>query len=179
MAKGLEFRTQFKLDFFDQPAVKSMLDEKERRIMFKVLGDTRRKARREIKVSAPTTKEADRLRSATDPNTRKKLRRKIRNKRTRVSQPGQPPIAHTRTNKSIRFILFAYERERHTGVVGPVAFNAKGEDVPAVLAGGGTARISVRRKDGRRVRKSVRIAARPIPALVSAPERFASMWKER
>lgn len=177
MAKGLEFQAKLKLDFFDAPAVKSMLDEKERRLMFKVLGDARRGARREIKIAAPTAREASRLRTEKDPAKREKLIRRLQNKRKRVSRPGDPPISHTRDRQSIRWILFHYDRARHTGVVGPAKFNAKGRDVPATLAGGGAARIKVRR-GSKLVTKTVRIAPRPIPSLLNAVPRFTALWKE-
>ncbi len=176
---AIQFNARLKLDFFDRPGVIAMMDKRERRIMFKVLGDAWQQARKEIKIVAPTNRQLQKLaESADDPARRKRLRRRIRDKQAQVSNPGEPPKAHTRSRKSIRFILFHIDRQRHTGIVGPVKFNAKGRNVPEVLAAGGTARVS-RKTNGRRRYRSVRIAPRPIPGLLNAIPRFAAMWKER
>ncbi|WP_145388720.1 hypothetical protein [Stieleria neptunia] len=82
------------------------------------------------------------------------MRSKIR-KRRRPSKPGQPPSAHTTGFASLRTILFAYDQQQHSVVVGPVLLNKRQSliepvdgTVPGTLEIGGTIRIPEESYDG-------------------------------
>ena len=124
-------------------------------------------------------------------------------KRKRPSEPGQPPSSHAGLLRD--FIFFAYEPFTQSVVIGPaktnqVFFDKDGQPVtgtvPEVLEYGGSIFIrevfkhggwqradlrSRRRLAGLPTRtRKVTIAARPFmaPALVSAKEDLAKVWKD-
>lgn len=89
--------------------------------------------------------DAKAVRDKLDPATRRALskmgafiRRRAKSsirKRKRVGTPGQPPSSHEGSLK--RLIFFAYDADRQSVVIGPVAFR-KGE-APKLLEHGGSA----------------------------------------
>jgi hypothetical protein len=100
---------------------------------------------------------------------RKVARNSIRT-RAGISEPGQPPHSHTGLLKD--WILFSYDKESLSVVVGPARLNMKSGDALEALEYGGAVH-SVRR--GRRMF----IRARPFmgPAMEkSAP--FDRFWKD-
>jgi hypothetical protein len=107
---------------------------------------------------------------------RRSARRSIR-KRKRVSRPGQPPSSHTGTLR--RLILFGYQPERHSVVIGPVRLNAKIGNATEALEKGGRSRIAYGPRRDRK-RKAVRIAPRPFmrPALVQEEPKLMPMWRD-
>ena len=65
-------------------------------------------------------------------------------RRAKASAPGTPPSAHAGKGlQSLKTILFAYEPNRSTVVVGPVGFNQKnsGVSVPRLHEYGGSVQI--------------------------------------
>jgi len=171
--------------FFDRPAVQRHVDTVARKSLSLIGRNLRQRARRSIKIVAPTKKQFERARSS-DRKKRARARATIRERRGRTSQPGQPPLSHQRASErlSIRNILYIYEANRKSVVAGPVKLNGAkaSNNVPQTLEEGGTATLLETQRDGqwvvvgaRRFRKSkrkkrkrrIKIAARPFmwPAL--------------
>lgn len=96
-------------------------------------------------------------------------------KRKRASAPGQPPSSHTGLLR--RFILFSYDPSTASVVVGPTKLN-KPTDAPRVLEFGGRTVVE-RRVRGRRVKRRVRVRARPYmgPAMKQELPKFPSLWR--
>jgi len=108
---------------------------------------------------------------------RQRARTSIR-KRRRSSRPGEPPSSHTGLLR--RFILFGYDRQRDSVVVGPVGF--KRSRAPNVLEFGGRAVVEIgrpRRSGRQRKKRTVRIAARPYmqPALEKERSNLPAVWR--
>jgi len=105
---------------------------------------------------------------------RQRARRSIR-KRKRSSRPGQPPSSHTGLLR--RFILFGYDRQRDSVVVGPVGFRRS--TAPSVLEFGGRTAVEWRRRGRRRGKRVVRIAPRPYmrPALEKEKSNLPAVWR--
>lgn len=114
-------------------------------------------------------------------------------RRKKPSKPGQPPSVHsTDSNATLRKILFAYNADTQSAVVGPVKLNGRTSYiVPQVLEKGGSPTVRQKRVGkswvaaGRRVRpgqptrtRSVRIEARPFmrPALEHEYPKFPGLW---
>jgi hypothetical protein len=129
----------------------------------------------------------DKVRRRTDTGTRRVLSRfgayvrttakhSIR-KRKRISDPGEPPSSHTGLLR--RFILFGYDRDRRSVVIGPMRLNQKVGDAPAALEYGGTSTVveGLRR---RRRKRRIRIAARPYmgPAFEQEKPKLPAMWRD-
>ena len=109
---------------------------------------------------------------------RQRARTSIR-KRKRTSRPGEQPSSHTGLLR--RFILFGYDRQRESVVVGPVGLRRS--QAPHVLEFGGRAVIDPgrRRRRSRRRKKTrtVQIAARPYmrPALEKEQSKLPEVWR--
>jgi len=143
------------------------------------------------KVQATTTKAERRVLSRFGAYVRQSARSSIR-KRKKVSAPGQPPSSHTGLLK--RFILFAYEPERRSVVIGPVRLNAKIGDAPPALEYGGQVRVASRSRSRlsrakRRTRRqpsaatrgrTVTIRPRPFmgPAFEREKPKLSAMWRD-
>ncbi|MCL4199681.1 MAG: hypothetical protein KJZ69_19460 [Phycisphaerales bacterium] len=95
-------------------------------------------------------------------------------KRKCTRKPGAPPHSHVGLLR--RFILFGYDRQSDSVVVGPVGFKAS--TAPRVLERGGTTTVT-RRKRGKRTDRRVRIAARPYmqPALEKERPKLPELWR--
>jgi len=134
------------------------------------------------------------VKNACDVQTRRALSRAGAFVRTRArssmrrrkasAQAGQPPSAH---DGGLKKIVFAYEAPRQTVVVGPLAFNMDGGQVPGVLEHGGlltktfrlrNGRLSRVARSGQRVRKVLRYRAFPYmgPALDAEAPKFPTLW---
>lgn len=94
-------------------------------------------------------------------------------KRKRPAPPGSPPSSHTGLLKKI---LFGWDRESNSAVVGPVRLNKPGM-APQALEHGGKSLV-VRRRKGRLVRRVVQIDARPYmgPALERERPKLPKLW---
>lgn len=125
-------------------------------------------------------------------------------RRKKASAPGQPPSAHSKRNPSLKTILFAYESNRESVIVGPVKLNQvefaiQGTtSVPSRLEFGGAATIREERylnsksgtwyrRDGRRAddprnkeyrTRRATYAKRPFmkPALAAEAKNFPDLW---
>ncbi|HBG28585.1 MAG: hypothetical protein A2Y10_08560 [Planctomycetes bacterium GWF2_41_51] len=127
--------------FFDSPAVLASVDSATRKVLNRIGGMIRLTARRSIK-KAPS--------------------------HTAVSKPGKPPLSHTGLLRN--YIYYSFDPLSRSVLVGPVALNAKGKNVPRILEYSGSAKIKG---------KNVHIAARPFMASalrVNQPK-MAALWK--
>lgn len=102
--------------FFDRERVQDALTRSEKKVMSRIGAYIRTRARSSLR------------------------------RRKAVSVPGQTPSVHSRDKfASLKNILFGYEPNRHTVVVGPVRFNGAkltaGKTVPELMEFGGSARI--------------------------------------
>lgn len=90
--------------------------------------------------------------------------------RKRISEPGQPPSSHTGLLK--RHIYFAYDGQKKSVVIGPVAWKKRGSfTVPEVLEYGGQVREAKQRYNYR---------PRPFmrPAFEKEKARIKDIWKD-
>lgn len=90
--------------------------------------------------------------------------------RKRISEPGQPPSSHTGLLK--RHIYFAYDGQKKSVVIGPVAWKKRGSfTVPEVLEYGGQIRETKYRYNYR---------PRPFmrPAFEKEKARIKDIWKD-
>ncbi len=95
-------------------------------------------------------------------------------KRKGSSKPGNPPHSHVGLLR--KFILFGYDRQSDSVVVGPVGF--RDSTAPRVLERGGTTTVT-RRRRGKRTERRVHIAARPYmnPALEKERPKLPELWR--
>lgn len=170
MVRQLGVSMRMKDFFFDRAAVKGRMTKANRKALSKAGAFIRRRARSSLR------------------------RRKKR------SEPGQPPSVHTSDRvATLKNILFAYEPERETLVVGPVKLNQKTilgpqlgvATVPQVHEFGATVKIReakvgqhwrsgrrrIRRGQPVRVRR-VKYPERPFmgPALEAEQEHIPDAW---
>jgi phage gpG-like protein len=105
---------------------------------------------------------------------RQRARTSIR-RRKRTSRPGEPPTSHTGLLR--RFILFGYDRQSDSVVVGPVGFRRS--RAPNVLEFGGRATVAAGRRGSQKKKRTVRIAARPYmrPALEKERSQLPAVWR--
>jgi len=91
-----------------------------------------------------------------------------------TSAPGQPPYSHVGLLR--RLILFGYDRQSDSVVIGPVRLHKPGS-APHVLEFGGTT-IMEEWRGGRRRRRRVRVRARPYmgPALARERDKLPALW---
>ncbi|OHB58790.1 MAG: hypothetical protein A2Y12_00110 [Planctomycetes bacterium GWF2_42_9] len=127
--------------FFDSPIVLAAVDSATRKVLNRIGGMIRLTARRSIK-KAPS--------------------------HNAVSKPGKPPLSHTGLLRN--YIYYSFDPSSRSVLVGPVALNAIGKDVPRTLEYSGSTRIKG---------KNVHIAARPFmgPALTVNQPRMAALWQ--
>ena len=98
---------------------------------------------------------------------RRTARSSIR-KRKKPATPGKPPSSHTGDYK--RSILFGYDRQARSVVIGPSATYG-GSEIPELLEFGGTAK---------RRGKTARYRARPhmLPALEKEADNFPQLFRD-
>ncbi len=96
--------------------------------------------------------------------------------RKKPSAPGQPPSSHVGLLK--RFILFAYEPERHTVIIGPARLNKVIGDAPAALEHGGQSKVVTGSRRRKRTVRTVSIRPRPFmgPAFEQEKPKLSAMW---
>ena len=93
--------------------------------------------------------------------------------RTGTSAPGAPPFSHVGLLR--QFILFAYEPQRGSVVIGAVKLNAKSGDAPRLLEHGGTAQ---RLRHGKLVRCDYRPRPFMQPAFDRELSRLPPLWRD-
>lgn len=94
------------------------------------------------------------------------------------AQPGQPPKSQTGILK--RFILFAWDPETRSTVIGPRLLPGRvGKDAPEALEKGGASTALIR-QDGIVRRRRIRIKARPfmVPAMEARIGELPKLWKD-
>ena len=140
--------------FFDRAFVIERIDAASRKAMSRGGAIVMRSARKSIKdgvvLARGRVKEGE--------------RRQVAERRT--SKPGDPPFSQTGFLRD--YLLFAFDPASRSVVVGP-ARRGRSSGAPETLEFGGTAVIE-RRRDGRREKATVRIAARPYMAPALARE---------
>ena len=140
--------------FFDRAFVAERIDAASRKAMSRGGAIVMRSARRSIKDGVVLAR--GRVRDGE--------RRKVVERRT--SKPGDPPFSQVGLLRDN--ILFAFDPASRSVVVGPARLG-KSTGAPETLEFGGTTVIE-RRRDGRREKATVRIAARPYMAPALARE---------
>lgn len=92
-------------------------------------------------------------------------------KRRAISQPGQPPSSHVGLLRKL--ILFGYDAQRKSVVVGPTPLRGASEAPPLLEYGG-----QARRKDRRGRTRTMRYRARPFmgPALERERSKLPKLW---
>jgi len=143
--------------FFDRKAVTSRVDKATRRVFSRFGSFVRSTARKSI--------------------------RKVSGKKKLPSKPGQPP--KSRKGHLKRFILFGYDADRRSVVIGPKALGSS-PTAPEALEYGGTSRVNVwtgkwlGRGKPERARKNVNIRARPYmgPAFERELPQLPQMWRD-
>lgn len=157
--------TQLKIDFFSARAVTSRVDRERRRTLLRGAAFVRTTASRSMRRGGARP---------VGTTTRDRGGRFVARRRaTARSRPGQPPLTHEGSLK--RQLRFAYDATSRTVVVGPET--KSGSPVPRVLEFGGRIRstrtVTGRRGRRKKIRTTVRIAARPYmaPALRAAVSR--------
>ena len=94
--------------------------------------------------------------------------------RRRSAPPGSPPSSHTGLLK--KFLLFGYDPDRRSVVIGPARLDRRGlGEAPSLLEYGGSATLERR---GRRMRTTY--AARPYmrPAFEKEQPKLPAMWRD-
>lgn len=131
--------------FFDSPAVLAAVDNATRKVLNRIGGMIRLTARRSIKKASS---------------------------HTAVSKPGKPPLSHMGLLRN--YIYYSFDPISRSVLVGPVALNAKGKNVPPTLEYSGNTRIKIKHGS-----KNVHIAARPFmgPALTVNQSKMAALWE--
>lgn len=101
-------------------------------------------------------------------------RRSMR-KRKKASKPGSPPSSHT--GKLRNLVLFGYDAQRDSVIVGPVGFS--GSVAPQLLEHGGYHDIFLYYYRGKKVYKRVYVRPRPYmaPALASEIGKIPERWR--
>src|SRR5262245_50537688 len=92
-------------------------------------------------------------------------------KRKGTSPPGSPPYSHVGLLR--KFILFAYDTQRRSVVVGPT-LTTEGSEAPRLLEHGGDQMITVREKA-----RLVRYRARPFmqPDFEAEKPKLPALWR--
>lgn len=172
---------QAKAGFFNSAELRQAIDAGKQKALARGGAIVMRSARKSIKdpgrirLAEMTAEErkAFRRRQAIAAYYGKPKPRKPRRRAT--SRPGQPPLNQTGLLR--RWILFAYDRDRESVVIGPAKIN-RPTMAPSVLEYGGTGIIETR-KDGKAVTLRARIAARPYmnPALRREASKLPDKWR--
>jgi hypothetical protein len=104
------------------------------------------------------------------------MARRRMQKRNRPSAPGEGPSV--RKGQLKRFLIYAYETEKHVSLFGPRKLAGANQNTPEVLEKGLTAPRKVGRGRNRRS-KAIRFQKRPAmqPALAELTPGLPAMWK--
>lgn len=155
--------------FFDRPAVVDAVAKAKKSSLSKAGAFVRRTARRSIKPASKSKKAQRRLANH---------RKYKRGKDPSISRPGEPPRLHTRGRRNLKLILFAWEPQRESVIVGPALFQTvDGVRVPEVLEHGGRTVIKQRRR-GQTKRRTAHVSPRPfmLPALKAEAAKFPDLF---
>lgn len=161
--------SEFKKMFFDRAAVMSAADRAELNVLSKFGAFVRRTARSSVKKVGKRAASA--LAAAIASGNPEAIRAA---RRGTVSTPGNPPKGHGEELFK-KWILFGYDREARSVVIGPARLNSKtGEALPA-LEYGGTSHITGGNRDG----TPIKVAARPTmqPAFNKNIPTLPPMWR--
>ena len=128
------------------------------------------------KVTSATGKAARRVLSRFGAFVRRTAKSSIR-KRKKASSPGRPPTSRTGLLK--KFIFFGYIPASDSVVVGPIKLNSKVGETPRVLELGGKTTVTSGGPKSKRMKRTVKIAARPYmtPAMNKELPKLPDMWK--
>ena len=98
-------------------------------------------------------------------------------RRKGISKPGNPPNSH---QGDLKKILFAYDAQRQSVVVGPLRFSGKRGFATKALEHGGTMVVERKRKS-RVIQKTVQVAARPFmaPAFQKNLPQLPELWRNQ
>lgn len=105
---------------------------------------------------------------------RHRARSKLR-KRKRISRPGERPSIHA-SKRNLRLILFAYDQQSSTSVVGPVKFQTSSSNVVTALEKGG--RTTSKKRRGRRAVRTIQPRPFMRPARNDAKDALGGLWKD-
>lgn len=160
--------------FFDRPAVIRSIEPGKLRVLRTHAGSIRKTARRSMKrVSKAAKKKAARLRAEAIQRGDRTFRDPT------VSKPGQPPKIHTEGDFNPKRILFGYDTNTDSVVVGPIRTNSRHNAVET-LEHGGSVPIYMGRRRKRKLIKTVYIRARPFmgPAEEEMRPEFEAAWAD-
>lgn len=139
---SLDVRFDMKRAFFDREGIIKAVEAKERRVLIQVGSFVRRTARSSIR-------------------TRRRPTKGKRGRKTKPSQPGEPPISYEK--HGIKRIFFYYDKATASVGIGPELFDSK--DVPGLLELGGPGTI-----EDHRTGQSIRAHFQPHPFMEPALE---------
>lgn len=158
--------------FFDNPAVIRSIEPGKLKVLRTHAGAIRKTARRSMR----------RVSKAAKAKARKKREEAMKRgdrvfRDPNVSKPGKPPKIHTEGRFNPKFILFGYDRNTDSVVVGPVRTNSRHNAVET-LEHGGRVPIYMGSRRKRRLVKTVYIKARPFmrPAEEKMRPKFEAAW---
>jgi phage gpG-like protein len=170
VSRGFTVSMRLKDVFFDRPAVRNALKAPTKKALSKAGAFIQRRARSSMRRKSAAIRRKG----------------KIVGFRERTPSPaGSPPFAWSRDKfATLKNILFGYDENRESVIVGPVGFGRK--EVPALHEFGGTAkrtRIKFRRRGGRNVpikeHYTARYPARPFmgPALAAEAPKLPPLFR--
>lgn len=156
-----------KRGFFDRQFVLNATSRAERKVLSRAGAFIRRRAQTSIKP-------APRVSVATGQVLRGRRRKGVVY-RDATSKPGQPPYSHGQRLLR-KYIMFSYDSQRRSVVVGPTKLNQVGNAPEALEKGGLTVVLTGR---GRR-RRTVVLAPRPYmaPALQAELPAISQLWRD-
>ena len=98
-------------------------------------------------------------------------------RRKGISKPGSPPSAH---QGDIKKILFAYDADRQSVIIGPIKFNQKKGFATKTLEYGGNVVVE-RKSKGKITKRTVKVEARPFmaPAFQKNLPQLPELWRNQ
>lgn len=160
--------------FFDRPAVYRSIEPGKLRVLRTHAGSIRKTARRSMKRVSKAAKAKLKKKRA---EAMERGDRVFRD--PTVSKPGQPPKIHTDGDFNPKRILFGYDTNSDSVVVGPVRTNSRHNAVET-LEHGGNVPIYMGRRRKRKLIKTVYVRARPFmrPAEEKMRPGFQAEWAD-
>jgi len=107
------------------------------------------------------------------------MNRLIRRRKTKTSEPGDPPFAHTSSGEfGIKSIVYHFDPVSYTVKVGPIGRG--GDSVPEILDKGLYTKMVVKDGKGNRRIKMVKVRRRPIvePSLAAFLNRYPREFQD-
>ena len=104
---------------------------------------------------------------------RQEARQSLR-KRKGTSRPGSPPYSHP-PHPVRRFVLFVFDPDRRSVVIGPARLSGKPDDALETIEYGGRTVV----RDRQRRKRRVRYSARPFmgPAFTKEQRKLPDLWR--